>query len=195
VARLLIVNALVWSGVAAAAAAVLDAARPHAPPPAAPRPSVSADVGAAEPAAPAPPALTAFAAIADRPLFSPDRRPPAAVATGSPTTGAAPPPLALLGVAGFDDDRVAIARLGDAVLRLRAGAVVDGWTVAAVDPRALTLRAGATEHRVRLGDPSPDGAGGGSAAVAVAAPSAPRGGPMIGAFDFDASGPDSEPYD
>jgi hypothetical protein len=195
VARLLIVNALVWSGVAAAAAAVVDAARPDAPPPASLRSSELAPLDVAEPAAPAPPALSAFAAIAERPLFSPDRRPPATVADGSPAAGAAPPPLALLGVAGFEGDRVAIARLGDETLRLRAGAAVEGWTVVGVEPRAVTLRAGAAEHRVRLGDPSPDAAAGGSAAIGAAAPVGLRGAPAIGAFDFDISGPDSEDYD
>lgn len=155
---MILLNALVWGAAAFAAAGL---ARVAAAPPverASARASLSAPLRIETPRLPGP---DAFAAIAERPLFSSTRRPPAvaAVAQGAAADGP-PPPLALIGVLGGAQSRVALARTvdggADETLRLRAGDVVEGWTVAEIAARAITLERGGERLSVALGDAAPE---------------------------------------
>ncbi|SDZ89304.1 hypothetical protein [Rubrimonas cliftonensis] len=160
--RMILLNMLVWGAAAFAAAGL---ARVAAAPPverAPARVSLSAPLEVEAPRRPGP---DAFAAIAERPLFSPSRRPPAVVASAGAAPDGPPPPLALIGVVGGGQTRVALARTSgaqisggraDETLRLRPGDVVDGWTVAEIAERAITLERGGERRSVALGDAAPD---------------------------------------
>ena len=107
----------------------------------------------------------AFEATRSRPLFSPTRRPPpppppAPVLVAPPAVVMAPPPviapdLAVSGVIVGTDTRIAIVkRPSDAVFtRLKPGSMIDGWTVSAIEPRAVVLRR--DDRSVTIGMPDP----------------------------------------
>ncbi|MGQ9367938.1 hypothetical protein [Azospirillum sp. ST 5-10] len=127
---------------------------------AAPSPSSSspAPPEAVSPAPPPPslpsPALADFAAILDRPLFIPDRRPPAA-----PQPAAAPPartpPFTLHGVIRSDRRQLVLLKPATrgAVVRAEPGDRVAGWEIVAVEPRAVTVRNGPVEVSLPLTEP------------------------------------------
>jgi hypothetical protein len=95
--------------------------------------------------------LEQLSATRERPLFSPARRLPAAPEPEPPPpVAAAPEPrapvpvLALFGIVADQDGARAIVRAGasSGILRLRVGDTIEGWTVADIGRRDVTLRLG-----------------------------------------------------
>jgi hypothetical protein len=169
--RALLLNAAVWTAAAFSAHALYEAAlRPPFEPPAIDAPLAPAQAAEVRPVAPRP---AAYAAIAERPLFAPSRRAPAqAEADASPLP---PPAVALIGVVGRGEERLAMMRAEDgATLRLSPGQSVGGWVVARIDPRRVTLRRGEAEHVALLGAPPDADAAPLSSSGAPAGGSAPR---------------------
>lgn len=153
--RLLAVNIVIWALVAVAAAGALDPGswtRGGGP------------VGQAEAATPLradedptagavdwPPAAR-FAALTQRPLFTPGRRPPAQAVDEAADETAPPPALTLVGVMAAGDARLALARTADGeVLRLREDAEVQGWRVRRITARGMALGRGARTQAYPLG--------------------------------------------
>lgn len=176
--RLAAINLLLWGGAALGATAIGDALRtplevpdssgPHAGPFNPPQPPPTID------AAFIPPPASVFAPIAARPLFTPTRRPPPVAAEATAPEAADPPTLALVGVL-MRDGAPALALMRDAegaTLRLGPGATHDGWTVAEIAPRAVTLRREGVAHVAALGAAS-EGAAPGGGVAAAAKPSDP----------------------
>jgi len=109
------------------------------------------------------PPIEDFSAVVDRPLFSPDRRPPPetgeggepAAAPESSSTGERQ--LVLAGTA-TDQSEHAVAILHDISqgiqFRVWVGDEVAGWKVKAIRPRALVLGTTAQEVTVTLDEPA-----------------------------------------
>ena len=102
-----------------------------------------------------------FRAMAERPLFSPTRRPPPAPATplDVPALPVLPPPapnLTLSGVITGGGGGVALVRRPQdaAPIHVALGGTVDGWTVAEIRPRAIVLRRDARSVTVDLPAPA-----------------------------------------
>ena len=137
----------------ALAAFVYDQSRREQPGPA---PSVSA--GETPPLA-ALPAQTSyslapvedFSAILERPLFSPNRRPPAegvaAVAPSAPELE-----VTLVGVIISSEEQIAIVKLKDATsfARLSVGDTFQGWVLNSIEPSRITFRRGDVEEHIEL---------------------------------------------
>jgi len=89
------------------------------------------------------PALSLYADITARPLFSPDRRPPAVEET--PSVKAEPAPvsrdLVLRGVATAGKERVALIeeRATGKLVRVSEGQSVGGWRLVAIEQEAVEL--------------------------------------------------------
>ena len=106
-----------------------------------------------------------YEATRSRPLFSPTRRPPpppppAPAFVAPPVVVMAPAPvmapdLAVSGVIVGTGTRIAIVkRPSDAVFtRLTPGSKIDGWTVSAIEPRAVVLKR--DDRSVTIGLPDP----------------------------------------
>ena len=85
-------------------------------------------------------ALSSYAEIVSRPVFSPTRRPPtAARVVGEPVVGTLA--VSLIGVILSADERIALIKLaaGARVLRLRENERLDGWTLVAIELRRVTF--------------------------------------------------------
>lgn len=132
-------------------------------------PAESVDVGAVKPIArpaPAPsnPAprgnplwsvpLSALTGTQERPIFSATRRPPPRAVAAAPVEQVqappppkpveAAPPLMLVGAVVGEGDAIAILvnRADQKIIRLRQGESLNGWSLAAVQPREVTLKQG-----------------------------------------------------
>ena len=109
------------------------------------------------------PPLEDLNAIVDRPLFSQDRRSPAdrgepeVPAVASEPTGSAERELVLAGTATDQSER-AVAILHDlsqgVQFRVWVGDEVEGWTVKAIEPRAVVLGTATQEVTVTLDEPA-----------------------------------------
>ena len=92
-----------------------------------------------------------FAAILERPLFSPTRRPPA---QGVAATIAPEPELqvTLVGVIISSEEQIAIVRLNDAdrFARLSVGDSFQGWILDSIEPSRITFRRGDGEEHIEL---------------------------------------------
>jgi hypothetical protein len=99
---------------------------------------------------PPPPANT-FAQINERPIFSPTRKPvtPTPKAAEVP---ASPPDATLIGVIIDGQNRLALVRTSASPLEvsLALGASLGPWTVTAIEPDHISLRAGTDETEIRL---------------------------------------------
>lgn len=96
------------------------------------------------------PDARSFTSIAERPLFTPGRRPPAPV---TPVRGSrSKPAITLVGIIATQRENVAIATMSGETVRLRPDDTVAGWSVIAIDSKSMTLRQGRDEFRVWLGD-------------------------------------------
>ena len=99
----------------------------------------------------------------ERPLFSPDRRPPhkaeATIAAAPPPPPANPPGLSLLGIVSAPRDAHAIVRVAgtDKPRALRRGTTIDGWRVIAIDPQHLTIGRDGRETTVAMFKPAAQG--------------------------------------
>ena len=123
-----------------------------------PRPAPSGGGGVTPPLAalPAQPSYTMapaedFAAILERPLFSPTRQPPAQGVVAA----AAPEPeleVTLVGVIISSEEQIAIVRLKDAdrFARLSVGDSFQGWILDSIEPSRITFRRGDIEEIIEL---------------------------------------------
>ena len=91
-----------------------------------------------------------FDAILERPLFSPNRRPPAIEALESP------PPnsdvtFTLKGILIDEDVRIALfrAQRNKKILRLREGDMIEGWTLVRIERHSVSLARGAFETMLK----------------------------------------------
>jgi hypothetical protein len=117
----------------------------------------SARVGAIAVPAPPPafaaPAIAAFAPIADRPLFDPQRRkfvpPPTVSAAAAPPP---PPDIALVGVILDGANKLAIVRASNAALAtsMAVGESIGGWQLSSIEADRIILHAGTLENVIRL---------------------------------------------
>lgn len=97
-----------------------------------------------------------IAEIEDRPPFVAARRPiPPPPSPPSPPPPRVPAGLALLGVVTAPEQRIAVIRLpgSQAGRAVRVGEDVAGFVLMAVEADSVLLRAGNTEHRLRLPKP------------------------------------------
>lgn len=122
---------------AAMALSLLPAAPPPVPGAVQPVPPAALAL-AAQPPQWEPPDPAALNATRERPLFSPQRRPPpVAAAAAQPTR---PFNAALLGVVVDGDRRIALVqRPGAKAERLEVGQIFDGWTVDSIESRRLVV--------------------------------------------------------
>jgi general secretion pathway protein N len=113
------------------------------------------------------PPLQSFAAVTDRPLFSPDRRPLPQAAAESLGAWSS---LILAGIIIAPDSRQALIVHGSppTIVHLQEGQAVEGWTVHAILADRIVLVNGDDEHELRLLDryqhdqgahPAPSGSG------------------------------------
>ncbi|TYL84570.1 hypothetical protein [Bradyrhizobium cytisi] len=157
-------------------------------------PAESVDVGAVRPIARPSPAtskpaprgnplwsvpLSALTGTQERPIFSATRRPPPrAVAaaraeeaqTPPPRPVEAPPPLMLVGAVVGEGDAIAILvnRTDQKIIRMRQGESLDGWSLASVQPREVTLKQGDRSEVLALQRPDGSSAPAGPPATAGA---------------------------
>ncbi len=92
-----------------------------------------------------------FSGILERPLFSPNRRPPA---EGLATVAAREPELqvTLVGVIISSEEQIAIVKLkdGNRFARLSLGDSFQGWILDSIEPSRITFRRGDVEEHVEL---------------------------------------------
>jgi general secretion pathway protein N len=106
-----------------------------------------------------PPTPSSFAAILERPLFSPTRRPPAAAPALAPTPEAAAPAppaqpidFSLAGIVISDGSRVALVQMqaDGRVVQVAEGGEVDGWKAVTIEPQRAVFRRGDDEQELAL---------------------------------------------
>lgn len=119
------------------------------------------------------PAPQDYPEIVARPLFSPGRRPAAGDAAASEDES-----LVVIGIGTTTDSSTALLRTGEGqVRRIRVGDEVNGWTVAMIEPAAVTLTRDGESRRLGLGGAATTSAPADTApvepAAETAAPDAP----------------------
>lgn len=93
------------------------------------------------------PAPQDYPEIVARPLFSPGRRPAAGDAAASEDES-----LVVIGIGTTAESSTALLRTGEGqVRRIRVGDDVNGWTVAVIEPAAITLTRDGESRRLGLG--------------------------------------------
>jgi general secretion pathway protein N len=151
--RLAMANLAVWAGSAALAVGAGGTLHRAEEPVARAAPAALAEPRTAALDLPGPEAIRA---VAERPLFSEDRRPPKAPSVAPAAAPAAEPlALRLVGVAGRPDDLVAIVVAGERTLRLRVGDRVAGHSVTAVEPDLVRVEGRVVPLLVPEGAPAP----------------------------------------
>jgi len=122
--------------------------------------AVAAEDTAASP--PLGPGLTvpdedSFAAIVERPLFSPSRRPGQAAPASAPKTdeasqAKAPPDIVLIGTIVSGNERVALVEItdGSKIVQVRERGEVSGWTALLIEDGRVVFRRGKTEEELVL---------------------------------------------
>ena len=91
-----------------------------------------------------------FAAVLERPVFSPTRRPvPSSGAAAQPTTSAE---FLLVGVVISDSERFVLVKplSSDKLERLREGDELAGWSAVSIAPDRVVFRRGAMEEEIIL---------------------------------------------
>jgi len=125
-----------------------------APPamPSPPPPITLAPLPPAQAPAPPTPPITAYAAIAARPLFLPSRRPPPSSAAPAPLATTPPLDFSLVGVVTGPAQNMALVQIPGqaAAVVVHVGAVVQGWTVTRIDRSGIEVQAGATSSHLRI---------------------------------------------
>ncbi|WP_027532011.1 hypothetical protein [Bradyrhizobium sp. WSM3983] len=122
--------------------------------------------------------LSALSGTQERPIFSATRRPPPRAVAAAPAEEAhapppkpveAPPPLMLVGAVVGEGDAIAILvnRTDQKIIRLRQGESLDGWSLASVLPREVTLKQGDRSEVLALQRPDGSSAPAGSPATAA----------------------------
>lgn len=100
------------------------------------------------------PPLEHYGEMVARPLFSASRRPVARKQPLVARSQTRPPDARLIGVLLTEDIRMALlTEGGKPPRRLAVGQQVDGWTIAAIEPRRVLLRQGALDHELLLAKP------------------------------------------
>jgi len=91
-----------------------------------------------------------FAAILERPVFAPDRRPPPPPAPPAPTPP--PDPLANVQVQGIFSGANAgiLARVEGKVRRIKVNEAIGPWTLKSIEGRDVTFRQGEETRKLRL---------------------------------------------
>ncbi len=91
-----------------------------------------------------------FAAILERPLFAPDRRPPPPPPL--PTPPPPPDPLANIQIQGIFSGENAgiIARIEGKMRRVKIGEVIGSWTLKSIVDRDVTFTQGSENRKLRL---------------------------------------------
>jgi general secretion pathway protein N len=100
----------------------------------------------------------AFAAISERPLFTPSRRPAEAGVSPATEPEATPlPAFVLRGVVHSGKVRRALLETAEnaPLLRLREGETLDGWEIVTILPRKMVLRQGEQSLEVPISPPQP----------------------------------------
>lgn len=158
-------------------------------------PAESVDVGAVRPiarpapasSAPAPRGnplwsvpLSVLTGTQERPIFSATRRPPPRAVAAAPAEQPqappppkpveGPPPLMLVGAVVGEGDAIAILinRTDQKIIRLRQGESLNGWSLAAVQPREVTLKQGDRSEVLALQRPEAVSAPASAPGLAVA---------------------------
>ena len=100
--------------------------------------------------------LASYAAIVERPLFSPSRRPPpgAAAALGASIEGR----YRLLGIVATGPKKSAFIAEGARRLEIDAGQTLDGWTVKEIGSDSVTLTSPTGEATLKLSPAAPEAA-------------------------------------
>lgn len=95
--------------------------------------------------------LQSFSAVAERPLFAPDRRPPPQAAADSLGAWSA---LVLAGIVITPSSRQALIAHGNppSIVHLEEGQTVDGWTVQSIAADRIVVANGGEKHELRLID-------------------------------------------
>lgn len=120
-----------------------------------PKPRSAAAPQRSEPApaiAPLPPIAT-FAAVFERPLFSPSRRRSATGRPAMPEAGLAPR-YRLLGVVNQGGARRALIADGGRAVEITEGAALDGWAVARIEQDRVLLSSPSGQAVLKLSRPS-----------------------------------------
>lgn len=124
-----------------------------------PRPAMrprAAPHGAAPPPTLAPlPPLTSYAAVVERPLFSPSRRAP----RGAVAAGLGPPiegRYRLAGIIGTGPRRKAFIADGPRHLEIAEGDMLDGWAVKQIGQDRVLLQSAAGDAVLKLGRAPPE---------------------------------------
>lgn len=107
------------------------------------------------------PGIEAYDTIAARPIFAPDRRPPAPeLAAPEPAPAAVlrpPPPVVLTGVTTLGQERRALLQVGTGPQQLyRVGQPVAGWRIVSIESEQVILQYGNARHVAKLGATPPD---------------------------------------
>lgn len=101
-------------------------------------------------------------AAAERPLFSPNRRPSSVAGTSDGPANVPPPALSLAGVVISGGERFALVQAGNPprLVRLAVGEQILGWTVHAIAADRIVLRVGERSVDVVFQDRLPEPPGG-----------------------------------
>lgn len=94
------------------------------------------------------PPLQRFAVVTERPLFSPDRKPPQHAAD----TAGAWSSFVLAGIVITPQSREALVLHGkpQAIAHLQEGQALEGWTITSIYADRVVFRDGLNEHELRL---------------------------------------------
>jgi general secretion pathway protein N len=94
------------------------------------------------------PPLQRFGVVTERPLFSPDRKPP----QHADDTAGAWSSFVLAGIIITSQSREALVLHGkpQTVAHIQEGQALEGWTVTSIDPDHVVFRDGPNEHELRL---------------------------------------------
>ena len=93
-----------------------------------------------------------FAAIVERPLFSPSRQPRSMQTSAAPAVSAPSVDFSLFGVVIGTDEAVAVVKpdAGGNPMRVKQGEQISGWTVARIEPDRVLVRRDVLERELLL---------------------------------------------
>jgi general secretion pathway protein N len=145
--RIGILLAALALGLGALAARELGDARAPAQNQPLPAPAAQPAAASAAPTFSLPP-LQRFAVVTERPLFSPDRRPP----QHADDTAGAWSSFVLAGIIITAQSREALVLHGkpQAIAHLQEGQALEGWTITSIYPDRVVFRDGLNEHELKL---------------------------------------------
>ena len=99
-----------------------------------------------------PPPQSAFDAINERPIFSPERKPFAPDTVAGPSAAATPPSVALVGVILDGTTGMALIRSAASPLEtaFSVGQTIEGWAVSEIDADKIVLTSGGARDEIKL---------------------------------------------